>query len=353
MNTILKSDLEYKQWLIDLKFRIRNSQIKAALKVNTELINLYWDLGKEIVAKQEQSQWGDGLIKQLSTDLQQEFPDMKGFSISNIKYTKQWYLFYYKHITIGQQVVGQLEIAEDIQELVSQIPWGHNLRIIAQCQSIEEASFYIHKTIEHGWSRSMLDLHIKQQEFQRTRHSISNFSRLLPTVQSDLAQQLLKDPYNFDFLTLTDNYKERELENALTDNITKFLIELGAGFAYVGRQVPIQVGNKDFYLDLLFYHLKLRCYVVIELKATDFMPEYTGKLSFYLTAVNDLLKHPADNPTIGLLICKNKDSFIAEYSLKGIGQPIGVSEYELTRLCPEDFKGSLPSIEEIEAELKE
>lgn len=292
MNTIPKSDVQYKQWLTDLKSRIRNSQIKAALKVNSELINLYWDLGKEIVSKQEQSQWGDGLIKQLSNDLQQEFPDMKGFSISNIKYIKQWYLFYYKGITIGQQVVGQLENTFNIQELVCQIPWGHNLRIIAQCKFLEEAIFYIHKTIENGWSRSILDLHIKQQEFQRTRHSISNFSRLLPMVQSDLAQQLLKDPYNFDFLTLTDNYKERELE-------------------------------------------------------------YTGKLSFYLTAVNDLLKHQTDNPTIGLLICKNKDSFIAEYSLKGISQPIGVSEYELTRLCPEDFKGSLPSIEEIEAELKE
>ncbi|WP_370862615.1 PDDEXK nuclease domain-containing protein [Parabacteroides faecis] len=353
MNTIPKSDVQYKQWLTDLKSRIRNSQIKAALKVNSELINLYWDLGKEIVSKQEQSQWGDGLIKQLSNDLQQEFPDMKGFSISNIKYIKQWYLFYYKGITIGQQVVGQLENTFNIQELVCQIPWGHNLRIIAQCKFLEEAIFYIHKTIENGWSRSILDLHIKQQEFQRTRHSISNFSRLLPMIQSDLAQQLLKDPYNFDFLTLTDNYKERELENALTDNITKFLIELGAGFAYVGRQVPLKVGDKEFYLDLLFYHLKLRCYIVIELKATDFIPEYTGKLSFYLTAVNDLLKHQTDNPTIGLLICKNKDSFIAEYSLKGISQPIGVSEYELTRLCPEDFKGSLPSIEEIEAELKE
>lgn len=292
MNTIPKSDVQYKQWLTDLKSRIRNSQIKAALKVNSELINLYWDLGKEIVSKQEQSQWGDGLIKQLSNDLQQEFPDMKGFSISNIKYIKQWYLFYYNGITIGQQVVGQLENTFNIQELVCQIPWGHNLRIIAQCKFLEEAIFYIHKTIENGWSRSILDLHIKQQEFQRTRHSISNFSRLLPMIQSDLAQQLLKDPYNFDFLTLTDNYKERELE-------------------------------------------------------------YTGKLSFYLTAVNDLLKHQTDNPTIGLLICKNKDSFIAEYSLKGISQPIGVSEYELTRLCPEDFKGSLPSIEEIEAELKE
>ena len=276
MNVILKSDIEYKQWLTDLKFRIRNSQIKAALKVNTELINLYWELGKEIVSKQEQSQWGDGLIKQLSSDLQQEFPEMKGFSTTNIKYIKRWYSFYNQDITIGQQVVDQL------RETVSQIPWGHNLRIIIQCKSIEEAFFYIHKTIENGWSRSILELHIKQQDYQRTRHSVSNFSRLLPTVQSDLAQELLKDPYNFDFLTLTDSYKERELENA----------------------------------------------------------------------VNDLLKHPADNPSIGLLICKNKDSFIAEYSLKGISQPIGVSEYELTRLCPEDFKGSLPSIEEIEAELK-
>lgn len=277
MNVILKSDIEYKQWLTDLKFRIRNSQIKAALKVNTELINLYWELGKEIVSKQEQSQWGDGLIKQLSSDLQQEFPEMKGFSTTNIKYIKRWYSFYNQDITIGQQVVDQL------RETVSQIPWGHNLRIIIQCKSIEEAFFYIHKTIENGWSRSILELHIKQQDYQRTRHSVSNFSRLLPTVQSDLAQELLKDPYNFDFLTLTDSYKERELENA----------------------------------------------------------------------VNDLLKHPADNPSIGLLICKNKDSFIAEYTLKGISQPIGVSEYELTRLCPEDFKGSLPSIEEIEAELKE
>lgn len=277
MNVILKSDIEYKQWLTDLKFRIRNSQIKAALKVNAELINLYWELGKEIVSKQEQSQWGDGLIKQLSSDLQQEFPNMKGFSTTNIKYIKRWYSFYNQDITIGQQVVDQL------RETVSQIPWGHNLRIIIQCKSIEEAFFYIHKTIENGWSRSILELHIKQQDYQRTRHSVSNFSRLLPTVQSDLAQELLKDPYNFDFLTLTDSYKERELENA----------------------------------------------------------------------VNDLLKHPADNPSIGLLICKNKDSFIAEYSLKGISQPIGVSEYELTRLCPENFKGSLPSIEEIEAELKE
>lgn len=347
MNIILKSDNKYKQWLTNLKRRIYSSQIKAALKVNAELIHLYWDLGKDITTKQKQAQWGDGLIKQLSTDLQQEFPEMKGFSMSNIKYIKRWYCFYNQDTTIGQQVVDQL------RKTVSQIPWGHNLRIIVQCKSIEEALFYIHRTIEYGWSRSMLDLHIKQQEFKRSGHSVSNFSNLLPTAQSDLAQQLLKDPYNFDFLTLTNNYKERELENALTDNITKFLIELGAGFAYVGRQVPLKVGDKDFYLDLLFYHLKLRCYIVVELKATDFMPEYTGKLSFYLTAVNDLLKYPTDNPTIGLLICKNKDSFIAEYSLKGINQPIGVSEYELTRLFPDNFKGSLPSIEEIEAELKE
>ena len=277
MNNLIKTDKEYQQWLVELKQRIRQSQIKAALRVNTELLELYWSIGSDIVRKQSISNWGDSVIEQLSADLRIAFPEMKGFSTTNIKYIKRWYSFYNQDITIGQQVVDQL------RETVSQIPWGHNLRIIIQCKSIEEAFFYIHKTIENGWSRSILELHIKQQDYQRTRHSVSNFSRLLPTVQSDLAQELLKDPYNFDFLTLTDSYKERELENA----------------------------------------------------------------------VNDLLKHPADNPSIGLLICKNKDSFIAEYSLKGISQPIGVSEYELTRLCPEDFKGSLPSIEEIEAELKE
>lgn len=355
MTNIIKSNAEYKQWLTDLKLRIRQSQLKAAVKVNTELIELYWSMGKDIVEKQKDAEWGDGFIKQLSTDLKEEFPNIQGFSERNLKYIRQWYLFYNQENTIGQQAVAQLgdTITGIRQQLVAQIPWGHNIRIVSKCKSIDEALFYIQKTIEHGWSRDMLDTYLKQDEYKRVGSSITNFSLTLPSVQSDLAQQTLKDPYNFDFLTLSEDFKERELENALTDNITKFLLELGAGFAYVGRQVPLQVGNKEFFIDLLFYHLKLRCYVVVELKAVDFIPEFAGKLSFYLSAVNDMLAHSTDNPTIGLLICKSKDHFIAEYSLKDINQPIGISEYELTRHFPKDFKGSLPTIEEIEAELEE
>lgn len=352
MTNIIKSNADYKQWLIDLKKRIRQSQLKAAVKVNSELINLYWSMGKDIVEKQENAKWGDGLIEQLSQDLKVEFPDMKGFSLSNLKYIRQWYSFYNQTNAISQQLVDQLEDT-NVQRLVSQIPWGHNIKIVSKCQSISEALFYINKTIEFGWSRDMLDTRIGLNEFKRVGSSSTNFSLTLPPVQSDLARQTLKDPYNFDFLSLSENYKERELEDALTDNISRFLLELGAGFAYVGRQVPLIVGDKEFFIDLLFYHLKLRCYVVIELKAVDFVPEFAGKLSFYLSAVNDILAHPTDNPTIGLMICKSKNHIVAEYALKGINQPIGVSEYELTKQFPKDFKGSLPTIEEIEAELEE
>lgn len=350
MTDIIKSNTEYKQWLTDLKKRIRQSQLKAAVKVNSELINLYWSMGKDIVEKQETSQYGDGLIKQLSCDLKSEFPDLKGFSESNLKFIRQWYQFYNAGFEKGQQPVS---FFKNVQQLVAQIPWGHNLKIISKCETIDDALFYINKTIEFGWSRDMLDTHLKLNEHKRVGNSTTNFELTLPPIQSDLAQQVLKDPYNFDFLTLSENYKERELEDALTENVTRFLLELGSGFAYVGRQVPLTVGNKEFFIDLLFYHLKLRCYVVIELKAVEFIPEFAGKLSFYLSAVNDLLAHPMDNPTIGLMICKSKDSFVAEYALKGINQPIGVSEYELTKHFPKDFKGSLPTIEEIEAELEE
>lgn len=352
MSGIIKSNADYKQWLIDLKKRIRQSQLKAVVKVNSELISLYWSMGEDIVEKQEKAKWGDGFITQLSKDLKEEFPNMQGFSVRNIKYIRQWYLFYNQKDKIGQQPVAQLD-KEKVQQLVAQIPWGHNLKIVSKCKNIDEALFYINKTIEFGWSRDMLDTYIKLGEHKRVGSSTTNFALTLPPIQSDLAQQTLKDPYNFDFLTLSENYKERELEDALTDNITRFLLELGSGFAYVGRQVPLTVGDKEFFIDLLFYHLKLRCYVVIELKAVDFIPEFAGKLSFYLSAVNDILAHSTDNPTIGLMICKSKNHFVAEYALKGINQPIGVSEYELTKHFPKDFKGSLPTIEEIEAELEE
>lgn len=349
---MIKSNADYKQWLIDLKNRIKQSQLKAAVKVNSELITLYWSMGKDIVEKQEKAKWGDGFITQLSRDLKEEFPNMQGFSKRNLELIRQWYLFYNQKNPIAKQAVSLLETI-NVQQLVAQIPWGHNIKIASKCETIDDALFYINKTIELGWSRDMLDTHLKLNEHKRVGNSATNFELTLPPIQSDLAQQVLKDPYNFDFLTLSENYKERELEDVLTENITRFLLELGSGFSYVGKQVPLTVGGKEFFIDLLFYHLKLRCYVVIELKAVEFIPEFAGKLSFYLSAVNDLLAHPTDSPTIGLMICKSKDHFIAEYALKGINQPIGVSEYELTKHFPKDFKGSLPTIEEIEAELEE
>lgn len=380
----IKGYQEYKEWLMNLKSKIRSSQIKAALAVNAELIGFYWDLGKMISEKQ--TAWGTSFLEQLSKDLKDEFPNMNGLSFRNLKYCRQFYQFYAS--PIGQQVVAQLEMqtqageeiiqqpvgqtlqqlvaeiqpsdknkkpqATDLiwQQLVAQIPWGHNILIFSKSTDQQEALFYIQKTIENGWSRAVLSLQIESGLYSRQGKAITNFKNTLPENSSDLAHQLLKDPYQFDFLTLTENYRERELENALVENITKFLLELGSGFAYVGKQVPLQVGDKEYAIDLLFYHLKLRAYVVIELKATEFEPEFAGKLSFYLSAANDLLKHPTDNPTIGLMICKNKNNIIVEYALKNINQPIGVSEYELTKQFPEQFRSSLPTIEEIENELK-
>ncbi|MCL2041874.1 MAG: PDDEXK nuclease domain-containing protein [Bacteroidales bacterium] len=383
MNNNPKHSDEYKNWLTDVKMRIKQTQIKAAIKVNTELIRLYWDLGAEIVEKQLKSQWGDTVIRQLSLDLKEEFPDVQGFSERNLLYAKQLYSFYNqdnkilqqvvavlpeKQTPITQQVVAQLpdkqtpivqQLAGQLptttnsipQQLVAQIPWGHNLLIITKCTSVEEAIFYIHKTIENGWSRSMLAHHIELNLYKREGKAITNFATTLPALQSDLAIQTLKDPYIFGLMALTEKYNERELENALTENITKFLLELGAGFAYVGRQVPLNIDGTNYPVDLLFYHLKLRCFVVIELKTVKFVPETTGKISFYLSAIDDLMRHPTDNPTIGLIICKNKNNLVAEYALRGINQPIGISEYQLTKVFPEKFKGSLPSVEEIEEEL--
>ncbi len=347
-------DKEYGIWFSNLKKKVRAAQLKAAVAVNSELILLYWDLGKMITEKE--NSWGSKLIPNLSKDLKAEFPNMEGFSVSNLKYCKRFYLFY--HNQISQQLVDQLKIPyqtenETGQQLVAQIPWGHNILIFSKSKDIKEALFYIQKTIENGWSRNILGLQIENSLFERQGKAINNFKATLPETTSELAHQILKNPYSFDFLTLTENYKERELENALVENITKFLLQLGSGFAYVGKQVLLKVGDEEFFIDLLFYHLKLRAYVVIELKATDFKPEFAGKLSFYLSASNDLLKHPTDNPTIGLLICKNKNSVVAEYALANINHPIGVSEYELTKLFPNEFKSSLPTIEEIESELKD
>ena len=362
---------DYKQWLTDLKSRIRQSQIKAAIKVNTELLRLYWDLGKDIVVRQMESTWGSGFFEQLSQDLQSEFPGMQGFSRRNLFYIKQFYLFYTQdkltHHQAGgelvQQVVALLKPVENqgnairqqvVGELedhpIFQIPWGHHIQIFSKSKSTTEALFYVRKTIENGWSRAVLMNFMEADLFAAQGTVQTNFSRLLPEPQSDLANQILKDPYNFDFFTLTEKYNERELENALTENITRFLLELGQGFAYVGRQVPVKIDDAERFLDLLFYHLELRCFVVVELKAGPFEAEHVGKLGLYVSAINHLKKKATDNPTIGMIICKTKNQVEVRYSLESSSQPIGVSEYQLAKLLPDNFKGSLPSIEELEEE---
>ena len=343
----ITSDSEYKKLLSELKEKVRSSQLKAAIKVNYELLDLYWTLGENIVKNQEQYSWGDAFIKYLAKDLQKEFPDMKGFSETNIKYIRRWYLFYIK----GLQPVAQFD--ERVIKQIKQIPWGHNQRIINKCKTIDEALYYVNKTIENGWSRHVLIHQIESGLYGREGKSITNFDKRLPALQSDLARQTLKDPYNFDFLTIREGYDERELQKELIDKISDFLLELGEGFAYIGKEYHININGDDFYIDLLFYNLKLHSYIVIELKAEKFKPEHLGQLNFYVTAVNRELKTDRDNATIGLLICKDKNDVVCEYSLEQISQPIGISKYEITKLLEAEYKNSLPSIEEIEKKIKE
>jgi predicted nuclease of restriction endonuclease-like (RecB) superfamily len=371
---------EYRDWLKDVKQRVRQAQVKAAVQVNTALLTFYWELGADMVERQKSAQWGSGFLKQLSADLMAEFPDMKGFSHNNLQYIKRWHLFYAEGFanygaacsTIGQQAAGQLphpSTAEKAEQPASQlgqgpnwpqavaklvqIPWGHNLVLISKCRNVAEALYYVGKTIENSWSRNVLTHQIESGLYQREGRAITNFADTLPAPQSDLAQQLIKDPFNFDFLTLTEEANERALEDALTEHITRFLLELGAGFAYVGRQKGFVVGNRDFFLDLLFYHTKLHCYVVIELKTGEFEPEHAGKLNFYLKTVDEQMRGEQDAPSIGILLCKSRDRVVVEYALSDIRKPMGVSEYQLTRALPDDLKPSLPSIEELEAEFGE
>jgi len=368
-----KTGNEYKQWLVDLKARIRQSQIKAAVKVNTELLRLYWDLGRDIVVRQMEAAWGSRFFEQLSKDLRKEFPEIHGFSMVNLTYCKRFYLFYAQGNLIPQQVVSELphqagaelqllankddiilhQVGEELEEHpIFQIPWRHHVEIFTKCQSVKEALFYVQKTIENGWSRAVLMNFLEADLYAAQGKSVNNFARLLPEAQSDLAREIIKDPYNFDFLTLTENFKEKELEGALVDHITSFLLELGQGFAYLGRQVPVKIGEKERFIDLLFYHAGLHCYVVIELKAGEFEAEHTGKLGLYISAINHQRKRENDNPTIGLLICKTKDTVEVQYALEVINQPIGVAEYKLSKLLPENYKSALPSIEDIERRLE-
>jgi len=371
MNGILITE-EYKNWLKEIKLKVRQAQIKAAVKVNTALLEFYWELGADIVEKQKNFKWGSGFLKQLSKDLMAEFPEIKGFSKRNLERIRKWFLFYCKEFcdserndfVIATQVVSQLdsniisEKKQKKQQLITQltllqlfqIPWGHNIVIISKCKIAKKAFFYVNKTIENSWSRAMLTHQIESRLYERQGKAITNFENTLPEPQSDLAQQLIKDPYNFDFLTLTENYNERELENSLLDHITNFLLELGAGFAFIGKQKVLQVGKREFSIDLLFYHTKLHCYVVIELKTGDFQPEHAGKLNFYLKTVDEQIKSEDDKSSIGILLCKTRDKMVVEYALSDINKPMGVSEYQLIQSLPDDLKSSLPSIEEIESE---
>ena len=327
----------YADWLSDLKTRIHSAQQRAALAVNRELVLLYWQIGRDILARQASQGWGAKVIERLAHDLRAAFPDMKGFSRANLMYMRA-FAEAWPDSAIVQQAVGQL-------------PWGHNLVLLSKLKEPQQRLAYARRAIEHGWSRNVLNIHIETCTVEREGKALTNFDLRLPAPSSDLAHQTLKDPYVFDFLGVSKEADEREIESALVHHISRFLLELGAGFAYVGRQVPLEVGGDDFFIDLLFYHLKLHCYVVVELKAGAFKPEHAGKLGFYLSAVDAQMKSEQDAPTIGLLLCKNKNRIVAEYALRDSNKPIGVAEYQLIESLPAELQTSLPSIEQIEREL--
>lgn len=338
----------YRAFIQEIKTKIRSSQLKAAVAVNRELIRLYWDIGHDIVQKQEREGWGTGIVEKVAKDLHKEFPGIEGFSTRNI-----WRMVaFYKAYAILPQPVAELD-KRPIPEPLESIPWGHNAVLLEKLKSNEERVWYAHMTIAEGWTREALLDSIKSKAYKRYGKAITNFHERLPEPHSRLAHETLKDPYNFDFLELKEGHVERDVEKGLLDHIENFIEELGQGFSFVGRQVPIAVDDQNFFIDLLFFHLKLRCFVVIELKATDFKPEFAGKMNFYLSAVDDLMKHPSDNPTIGILICKRKKNFIAEYALRDINKPMGIAEYEtkILKQLPKKLESSLPTVQEIEAEL--
>ena len=339
MPAIVPLPSDYGPWLAELKARIHAAQQQAARSVNSELVLLYWQIGRGILERQGREGWGSKVIERLAQDLRNAFPTMKGFSRANLLYMRA-FAEAWPDQAIVQQAVGQL-------------PWGHNLVLLSKLKATDLRLAYTQRAIDQGWSRAVLVHHIERRLLEREGQAVSNFALRLPEPNSDLAHEALKDPYLFDFLGVGDEANERAIEDALVQHITRFLLELGAGFAYVGRQVPLEVGGEDFFLDLLFYHLKLRCYVVIELKATAFKPEHTGQLSFYLSAVDAELKGEHDAPTIGMLLCKSKNKVVAEYALRNINQPIGVAEYQLTESLPSDLQSSLPSTEAIEQALTE
>ncbi|MGK5594268.1 MAG: PDDEXK nuclease domain-containing protein [Parachlamydiaceae bacterium] len=341
------SHKEYESILLDLKTQIRESQLKAATAINKELVGLYWRIGKTIVEKQEKSGWGTKIIDKLAKDIQSAFPGIEGFSRTNIFRMRAFYTAYKNNPPSGGQFK---DVPPDI---LLNIPWRHNSVLVEKLKKHEERLWYAQKTIENGWSRSVLEIMIENSLYTRQGKAITNFKAVLPSHQSDLAQQTTKDPYIFDFIALGDDVREKEIEDQLTEHIQKFLLELGNGFAFVGRQYPIKAGKKDLYIDLLFYHLKLRCYIIVELKAKEFDSRDAGQMSVYLSAVDDQLRNDCDNPSIGMILCRTKDNVFVEYALRNFSRPIGVAEYEtkLVETLPKELKSSLPTVKEIEEEL--
>jgi len=328
----------YDAFLSALKMRIRTAQVRAALAVNQELVWLYWQIGREILQRQQEEGWGSKVIERLAKDLKREFPEMKGFSPRNLKYMRAFAEAYPDEVIV--------------QQAAAQIPWFHNCVLLDKVKDLEQRLWYVRETMANGWSRAVLEMQIESRLFERQGSAVTNFDKTLPQPQSDLAQQLLKDPYHFDFLTLGKEAQERDLERALVGRIRDFLLELGAGFSFVGSQYPLEVSGQEYRLDLLFYHLKLRCFVVIDLKMAEFQPEFSGKMNFYVSAVNALLRHPDDQPTIGIILCKSKNKTIAELALQGMTQPIGVSTHRIGTDIPEQLQGILPAVEQLEMELE-
>lgn len=330
----------YGKVLAQLKARVEQARLTTVLAANSALILLYWDIGQVILERQRAEGWGAGVTDRLAGDLSEAYPDMKGFSPRNLLFMRAFASAY--------------PDAAKVKQLVSQLPWGHVVRLIQRVKEPAAREWYMGRCIEEGWSRSILEMQIDGRAHARHGKALTNFKATLPPADSDMAAQVFKDPYLFDFLGTADPRREREVEQALVDHVQRFLLELGEGFAFVGRQVPLEVGDQDFRLDLLFYHLKLRCFVVVELKAGPFDPAFVGQMNVYLSAADDLLRHPDDRPTIGLLLCRSKNKIVVEYALRDLRKPIGVAGWEtkIVGKLPKDLQGSLPTVEEIEAELR-
>lgn len=362
------SDLAFYAALLgEVKRRIRSAQARAVAAVNAEMIRLYWDIGRLIDAQQLQQGWGAGVIPRLAADLHNELPELKGFSERNIKRILAFYRAYAEPSALPfvPQAVAQIGRTSEVPQPVAQataaaveenplwqVGWSHHALLLERVKDLPARCWYLSRTVAEGWGRDTLAQMIRSDAHERQSAVVNNFGQLLPGSHAAQVQHALKDPYLFDFLTLAEPFHERELEVALVRHLERFLVELGAGFAFVGRQYRVEVGDNEFYIDLLFYHLKLRSYVVIELKRGEFKPEYAGKLNFYCNLVDDQLRHEHDAPTIGLILCQGKDKVLAEYALRGIDKPIGVADYELTRALPEHLQSTLPTIEALEAELK-